>query len=395
MLKVKRLDELKVDGRRVFVRCDFNVPVKNGVVTEDTRIKAHLKTINYLLNKGCPVVLASHLGRPKGKRAPEYSLKPVAAVLADYLGCPVELSRDCVGPEAERLATGLKSGEVLLLENLRFHPEEEANDPAFSKALARLAPIYANDAFAASHRAHASVAGMVPFVEAAGAGFLLLSEVETFNRSFASPARPLAVVLGGAKVSTKIGLIRNLLPKVDSLLVGGAMANTFLAAQGKETGKSLEEPDFHAEALKILGEARSTGKKILLPTDVVCAPSVEAVSARAAVSVDQIPAGRMALDIGPETAKRFAEELARAKTIVWNGPVGLFETKGFDEGTKAVARAIVHNKGAFTVAGGGDTGAAIEAIGVKDQFSHVSTGGGAFLELLEGRELPAIKALQV
>ncbi len=393
MLKVRRLDQADLNGKRVIVRCDFNVPLKDGKVSEDTRIRAHLKTINYLLERGCPVIAMSHLGRPKGKPEPEYSLKPVAPVLSGYLKRPVKMAPDCIGTETEKLAAELKPGEVLLLENLRFHKEEEKNDPEFARALARLAPAYVNDAFAASHRAHASVVGIVPFVQTSCAGFLLISEVETFNRSFSNPARPLVIVLGGAKVSSKIGLIRNLLPKVDSLLIGGAMANTFIAAQGNPVGKSLEEPDFHAEALKVMDEAVKAGKKLLLPVDVVCAVSPDAPETRKACQVKQIPAGQMALDVGPQTVSLFAAELARAKTIVWNGPVGLFEKTGFDEGTKAIAHAIVANKGAFTVGGGGDTDAALEAAGVKDRFSHVSTGGGAFLELLEGQELPAIKAL--
>lgn len=393
MLNVRRLDQTDVKGQRVMVRCDFNVPLKNNVVSEDTRIRAHLKTIRYLLEQGCSVIAMSHLGRPKGKPAPEYSLKPVAPVLSSHLGRPVLMAPDCVGPDTEKMAAALKSGEVMLLENLRFHAGEEKNDENFSRSLAKLAPVYVNDAFAASHRAHASVVGVIPHVRISCAGFLLISEVETFNRSFASPARPLLMVLGGAKVSSKIGLIRNLLPKVDTLLVGGAMANTFIAASGNAVGKSLEEPDFHAEALKVLGEAKAAGKAIVLPEDVVCAPSPGEATGRKSFPVSAIPADQMALDIGPATVKRFAAEIARAKTIVWNGPVGLFETPGFDEGTVAIGRAIVANTGAFTVGGGGDTDAALEAAGVKEKFSHVSTGGGAFLELLEGRELPAIKAL--
>jgi len=393
MLNVRRIDQTDLGGKRVLVRCDFNVPLKDGQVAEDTRIRAHLKTIQYLLDRGCSVVLMSHLGRPKGGPEPKYSLAPVAPVLSKFLGRPVQMAPDCIGPETAKLAAALKPGEVLLLENLRFHKEEEKNGEGFARSLAELAPAYVNDAFAASHRAHASVTGIVPFVKASCAGFLLLSEVETFNRSFANPARPLAMVLGGAKVSSKIGLIRNLLPKVDLLLIGGAMANTFIAARGNPAGKSLEEPDFHGEALKVLAEAEKAGKKILLPVDVVCAPSPEAAASRRAFPVSAIPADQMALDIGPETLAVFGSEIAKAKTIVWNGPVGLFETPGFDEGTKGIARAIVANGSAFTVAGGGDTDAALEAADVKEKFSHVSTGGGAFLELLEGQELPAIKAL--
>ncbi|MCW5830596.1 MAG: phosphoglycerate kinase [Deltaproteobacteria bacterium] len=393
MLKVRRIDETDVQGKRVLVRCDFNVPIRDGRVTEDTRVRAHLKTINYLLERGCSVILMSHLGRPKGKSNPEFSLKPVVPVLSEHLKRPVTLAPDCIGPDAEKLAAALKPGEVLLLENLRFHKEEEKNDPDFARKLAVLASVYVNDAFAASHRAHASVVGLVPFVQSSCAGFLLVSEVETFNRSFASPARPLVMVLGGAKVSTKIGLIRNLLPKVDSLLIGGAMANTFIAARGNPVGKSLQETDFHAEAMAVLAEASSMGKRILLPVDVICAPSPDDAAHKQVVPVGSIPAGSMALDIGPRTAELFAAEIAAARTVVWNGPVGLFEMPGFDEGTRAIARAIAGNREALTVGGGGDTDAALEMTGLKEKFSHVSTGGGAFLELLEGRDLPAITAL--
>jgi phosphoglycerate kinase len=382
------LQELDLTGKRVFIRVDFNVPLAPGgqQITSDKRIRASLPTIQYALEKGAGLVLASHLGRPKGKRNPEMSLQPVAVRLAELLGRPVAMAPDCVGPEVEAMLP--KPGEVLLLENLRFHPEEEKNDPDFSRQLARLCDVYINDAFGSAHRAHASTEGMVAFVPVAAAGLLMEQELKYLTMVTQNPARPALAILGGAKVSDKIEVIENLLKIVDRLLIGGAMAYTFLKAQGLPVGKSLVEDDKLDLARNLMAAA---GPKLLLPEDHVVAPELKDGVEPAVVTV--IPDDQMGLDIGPATRARYAEVIAGAKTIVWNGPMGVFEKPPFDQGTVAVAQAVAAS-GATSVVGGGDSEKAVKAAGVADQISHISTGGGASLEFLAGLELPGVAALR-
>ncbi|MBI3077271.1 MAG: phosphoglycerate kinase [Deltaproteobacteria bacterium] len=388
----RRLEDLALRGKRVFVRVDFNVPLdRTGHITDDTRILAALPTLRYASERGARLVLASHLGRPKGPD-PALSLAPVARRLGEQLGCPVPLAPDCVGPEVERLVAGLKPGEMLLLENLRFHKQEEENDPQFARALAALADVYVNDAFGTAHRAHASTEGMVAHVPEAAAGLLMQRELDYLGRALAAPQRPFIAVLGGAKVSDKIGVIRHLLSKVDELLIGGAMAFTFLKAQGHEVGRSRVEADKIGLAAALLGEEAAT-RKLRLPADHVVAERPEPGVATQVVPTGQIPPGLMGLDIGPETAARYATTIRGARTVVWNGPMGVFEVPLFRSGTLAVARALAEVQG-LTVVGGGDSVAALTEMGLADKVSHVSTGGGASLEYLEGRALPGVVALE-
>jgi phosphoglycerate kinase len=379
--------DLDLKGKRVFIRVDFNVPLAPGgrEITSDKRIRASLPTIQYCLEQGAGLVLASHLGRPKGKVNPEMSLKPVAARLQELLGRPVKMAPDCIGPEVEAMLPS--PGEVLLLENLRFHPEEEKNDPEFSKQLAALCDIYVNDAFGSAHRAHASTVGMIAYVPKAAAGLLMDKELEYLTLVTKNPPRPCVAILGGAKVSDKIEVIRNLAKVVDRLLIGGAMAYTFLKAQGRSTGKSLVEDDKVDLAKQLLD---SLGDKLMLPVDHVVAEVLEA-SAPSEV-VEAIPDGKMGLDIGPATVARYSEVIRAAKTIIWNGPMGVFEKPPFDKGTVALAQAVAES-GATSVVGGGDSEKAIQAAGVADKISHISTGGGASLEFLAGLELPGVAAL--
>ena len=382
--------DLDLNGKRVFIRVDFNVPLQKNEkgdmeITSDKRIKASLPTIQYALEHGAGVILASHLGRPKGKPNPEMSLKPVAARLQELLGRPVTMAPDCVGPEVEALKP--TPGGVLLLENLRYHPEEEKNDPEFARKLAALCDVYVNDAFGSAHRAHASTEGMIQFVPAAAAGLLMDRELKYLGMSVTNPARPCVAILGGAKVSDKIEVIRNLGKVVDRLLIGGAMAYTFLKAQGKPTGNSLVEADKVELAGKLLAEL---GDKLLLPVDHVVVSEIAAGAANE--TVETIPEGKIGVDIGPKTIEAYAQVIAGAKTVIWNGPMGIFEKPPFDKGTVALAKAVA-DSGAVSVVGGGDSEKAIKAAGVTGKITHVSTGGGASLEFLAGIQLPGVAAL--
>lgn len=385
------LRELDLAGKRVFLRADLNAPLDKGVVSDETRLTAVVPTIRHVLSVGGSLVVASHLGRPKGGPDPKYSLRPIADHLGALLGRALPLAPDCVGAETTARAQALAAGEMLLLENLRFHSEEEANDDGFAKALASLGECYVNDAFAAAHRAHASIAAITRYLQPAAAGLLMEAELEALGRILESPARPVAAVLGGAKVSDKLMLVGNLLEKVDTLLIGGGMAYTFLRALGYDVGRSLLEPDKVEMARGVLESARRRGVQMVLPVDAVVAESVDSSAGRA-VGVRQIPADKMGLDIGPRTVERFVTALKPARTIVWNGPLGVFERAPFSEGTLAVARAVAASA-AFSVIGGGDTVAAVRRAGVEAQIGYISTAGGAFLEFLEGRALPGVDAL--
>lgn len=382
--------DLEVRGRRVLVRVDFNVPLKDGRVTDDTRLRASVPTIKLLCEGGARVVLVSHLGRPDGRRDPRYTLEPVAKVFAGLVGRPVRFVGECVGPEAESASRDLKDGEISLLENVRFHPEEEANDPAFAKKLASLADVYVNDAFGTAHRAHASTEGAARHFKQAAAGLLMMKELEYLGDKLRDPAKPFMLILGGAKVSDKILLIENMLSKVDAILIGGGMAYTFLAARGEAIGNSKVEKDRVETAKKILESAAKQRVQIFLPRDHVVADKFDA-SAETQVVV-RIPDGTMALDIGPSTISEYTFTLTGARTVVWNGPVGVFEMEPFAAGTEAVAESLAMGR-ATTIVGGGDTAAAVEKFGVASKMSHVSTGGGAALELLEGKKLPGVEAL--
>lgn len=389
----KTVRDINVTGRKVLVRVDFNVPLdkKTNEITDDTRIRAALPTIRYLVERKARVILCSHLGRPKGV-TPALSLKPVATRLAKLLGQPVQTADDCVGPGAEAAAAALADGGVLLLENLRFHDEEEKNDPAFARSLASLAEVYVNDAFGTAHRAHASTAGVTAYLPAV-AGFLMEKELEYLGKALGDPARPFVMIVGGAKVSDKIVMLDNILARVDALVIGGGMANTFLKAQGHDVGGSKVEDDQLDFARGLLVRARERGVHLLLPSDAVVAEKFEAESPHRTVSVDQVPKGWLMLDIGPETVRRFSEEIGRARTVVWNGPMGVFEFPAFAAGTKAIA-ALLAKIDATTIIGGGDTAAAVEQQGLAGKMTHVSTGGGASLEFLEGKTLPGVAALQ-
>lgn len=385
--------DIDLKSKRVFVRVDFNVPLNDkGEITNDTRIRACLPTFQYALERGARLILASHLGRPKGKPNPKMSLKPAATRLSELLGKPVAFASDCVGPEAEKAAAALKDGEVLLLENLRFHPEEEKNDPEFSKRLASLAQVYVNDAFGSAHRAHASTAGITHFLSPAAAGLLMEKELEYLGKAVDNPQRPYTAVIGGAKVSDKIELLQALMRYADSVLIGGAMAYTFLKSQGVAVGGSLVEDDKLDMARQLLqfGERRSI--KVLLPVDHVVAEKLDASAAAEVVNTREIPAGRVGVDIGPRTRAEFAKDIAAAKTIVWNGPMGVFEIDQFAQGTIAIAQAVA-NSSALSIVGGGDSIAAIAKAGVESKITHISTGGGATLEFLSGLTLPGVAAL--
>jgi phosphoglycerate kinase len=388
--------DLELRGKRVFIRVDFNVPLKDGVVTDDTRIRETLPTLKLAIEKGGRLVLASHLGRPKGGPDPKYSLKPAAKKLEELLGKPVAFAADCVGPEAEEKSKALKDGDVLVLENVRFHPEEEKNGEEFSKQLAALCDgIFVCDAFGSAHRAHASVVGITKFMQKAAAGLLMEKELNYIGKAISNPTRPFVAILGGAKVSDKIEVVENLMKIADAMLIGGGMAYTFLKAQGLPVGKSLVEEDKVDLAKRLLAEAKQKNFKLLLPLDHVIAPEFKADAPTKVVEAGTTPADQMGLDIGPKTIAAYKAEIAKAKTIVWNGPMGVFEMPAFAKGTLEIAKAVAAatTAGAISIIGGGDSVAAVHRSGVAKQISHISTGGGASLEFLGGTKLPGVEAL--
>ena len=389
----KSIEDIDVSGKKVLVRCDFNVPQdENGKITSDKRIVASLPTIEYLLKNGAAVILCSHLGRPKGEFNMKYSLAPVAKRLSELLGRPVAMAKDVVGEDAKARAAALKPGEVLLLENVRFHKEEEKNDPAYAKELASMAEIYVNDAFGTSHRAHASTAGVANYLPAV-CGYLIKKEIGIMGEALENPKRPFVAILGGSKVSDKIGVINNLLEKVDTLIIGGGMAYTFVKAQGGKIGSSLCEEDKLDYAREMIAKAKEKGVQLLIPTDTVIADHFAADAKSDVVACNEIPDGWMGLDIGPKSVEAFAAAIRGAGTVIWNGPMGVFEFERFAEGTKAVAAAIA-DSGAISIIGGGDSASAVKKLGFDKKMTHISTGGGASLEFLEGLELPGIACLE-
>jgi phosphoglycerate kinase len=391
-MSIRYLKDMDVKGKRLLIRVDYNVPMDQGAIREDTRIRASIPTLSMALEQGASLILCSHMGKPKGKVVPELSLGPIAEHLAGLLGRPVLMAPDCVGPEVEKMAQALQPGQVLMLENLRFHPGETTNDPDFSRQLADLGEIYVNDAFGTSHRAHASVAGVTAHFSQCCAGLLMQKEWEYLGLALADPQRPYVAISGGAKVSTKLGILNNLLDTVDRMIIGGAMANTFIKAQGFSMGTSLVEEDLLDEARAIMAKAREKGVALYLPVDFAFAADLKAPAA-AVCPYQNVPADQMVLDIGPATQTLFAEVLAGAGTAVWNGPMGAFENPAFASGSLSLAKALAENA-RTSIVGGGDTDAMLHAAGMADKISFISTGGGAFLEFMEGKELPAFKALK-
>jgi len=390
----KSIDQLNIQGKKILLRVDFTVPLdQKGNITDDARIRAALPTIQYVLAQNARILLASHLGRPKGKPEAQYSLAPVARKLGELLRKEVKLAPDCIGPDVEKMVAAMKPGDLVLLENLRFHKEEEKNDPNFAKSLASLAEIYVNDAFAVSHRAHASVEAVTKFFKEPAAGFLMKEELHYLNRVMESPARPLVAVIGGAKVSGKLEVLKNLSLRVDKLIIGGGMAFTFLKSKGMNVGKSLVEEDLFKTAQEILEAANKKGVKVFLPVDCVVADKMDPSARTQIVPVEKIPPDWMGLDIGPATINRFADALKDAKTILWNGPMGVFEMAPFSRGTMEMVQSIVKS-GAVSIVGGGDTDTAVHKSGQAQKISYISTAGGAFLELLEGKTLPGVEALK-
>jgi phosphoglycerate kinase len=393
-LSIKYIDTVKLKGKRVWLRVDFNVPLDpEGKITDDTRIRSVLPTINYCREQGAVLIIASHLGRPKGKVDKKFSLAPVASRLGELLEREISFLNDCLGPEVEKEVSGLKPGDVAVLENLRFHPEEEKNDPDFARSLAKTANLYVNDAFAVSHRAHASVEAITHFIDECVAGLLMKKELECFEQATENPQRPMVAVIGGAKISGKLETLNNILSKVDKLIIGGGMAFSFLKAQGYNVGKSLTEEDLLERASEIIRLSREKQIKLYLPVDCVIADRFSAEADHRAVPVQEIPGEWMGMDTGPATNLLFSEAMADARTIIWNGPMGVFEMEAFSQGTRSMASCLADSP-AFTVVGGGDTIAAVRQEGKSEKISYISTGGGAFLELLEGKELPGIKALK-
>ncbi len=392
-MAIRTVDQVELKGKRVFIRVDFNVPLsEENEITDDTRISLSLPTIRFVMERSGKVMIASHLGRPKGKKNPKFSLRPVAERLSQYLGKRVALASDCIGREVQKEIEGMREGEALLLENLRFHPEEEENDAGFSKALASLCDVYVNDAFGSAHRAHASTEGMTRHVKTTAAGFLMMREIKSLEKALVNPQKPHVAILGGAKVSDKIGVIENLLDKATTLLVGGGMAYTFLKAEGIEVGKSLVEENQIEFARSLL--KRAEGKvRLILPSDHVAAERMDVQAKWEVVENEGIPRDWVCLDIGPETVRVFSEEIKSARTIVWNGPMGVFEMEPFSRGTFSIARAVAGSS-AFSIVGGGDSVAAVKQAGVAERISYISTGGGASLEFLEGKKLPGIEALR-
>lgn len=390
---MKSLDDVTLGKKVVFLRADFNVPLENGQVSDDTRLRATLPTIEKILKSDAKLLVASHLGRPKGKVMPEFSLKPVADHLAKLLGRSVPFVEDCIGEKRNTALANLKYGELALLENVRFHEGETKNDPEFARKLAEGVDIYVNDAFAVSHRAHASVHAITEYVPECAAGYQLQKELEYYHRALEKPERPVAIIIGGAKVSTKIGVLENLLPRCNIMVIGGAMANTFIKALGKSVGVSQVEEDYLETAKEFLKRAKESGVEVHLPVDAIAAPSIDAETEAVEVSVDNVPENLAIFDIGPRTVELFRKAIEKAATVVWNGPVGVFEKPAFARGTMELAKILAEHKG-LTVAGGGDTVSALNESGLYDRVGYVSTGGGAFLELLEGKVLPGVEALE-
>lgn len=388
----KSIEDINVKGKRVFVRCDFNVPLdESRNITDDTRIVAELPTIKYLVDNGAKVILCSHLGRPKGGFEEKYSMKPIVKRLSEVIGKNVVLANDVIGEDAKSKIADMNDGDIVLLENVRFHEEEEKNDPEFSKKLASLADVYVNDAFGTAHRAHSSTAGIADYLPAV-AGFLIQKEIDIMGKALSNPEHPFVAILGGSKISDKIGVIENLLNKVDSIIIGGGMAYTFLLAKGISIGKSIKEEDKIDLAKETLDKANKKGVRVFLPVDHVASPEFTNDAPRTVTEGQAVPEGLQALDIGPKTIEVFSEEISAAKTVVWNGPMGVFEFSNFANGTKEIAEAVA-NCGAVTIIGGGDSAAAVEQLGFADKMTHISTGGGASLEFLEGKKLPGIECL--